>query len=45
MIRKLFLFVLILIALGALGLLGYGYLGELPPESTPTKIPVQLDAQ
>jgi hypothetical protein len=35
----------VLIALGAVGLLGYGYLGDLPPESTPVRLPVELDAQ
>lgn len=45
MFGKLFMLVLVLIALGALGLLGYGYLGDLTPESTTTRIPVELDAQ
>lgn len=45
MFGKLILAVVFLIVLGAVGLLGYGYLGELPPESTPVRLPVTLDGQ
>lgn len=43
MIGKLFIALLVIIILGALGLLGYGYLGDLSPDAETTTIPVELN--
>ena len=43
MVGKLFIVLLVLILLGAIGLLGYGYLGDLSPDAEDTTIPVDLD--
>ncbi|MDJ0859830.1 MAG: hypothetical protein QNI90_10020 [Dinoroseobacter sp.] len=43
MVGKLFIALLVLIVLGAIGLLGYGYLGDLSPNAEPTTIPVELN--
>ncbi len=36
-------FLLILLVLGALGLVGYAYLGDLSPDQTDISAPVELD--
>ncbi len=36
-------FLLILVVLGALGLVGYAYLGDLSPDQTDVSTPVELD--
>ncbi|WP_425090247.1 hypothetical protein [Tropicimonas sp. S265A] len=43
MIGKLFIALLVLVLLGAVGLLGYGYLGDLSPDAETTTIPVDLN--
>ena len=37
-------FITILVFLGAIGLVGYAYLGDLSPEQSDVVAPVQLDA-
>lgn len=44
-IGKLILGLVILVAIGAVGLLGFGYLGDLPAQSESLRMPVTLDAQ
>ena len=41
---RLFKFLLVLIVGGAIGVIGYGYLGDLSPEQDDRTVPVQLDA-
>ena len=41
---RLFKFLGVLIVLGALGVIGYGYLGDLSPEQDDRSEPVTLDA-
>ncbi|MEM9031744.1 MAG: hypothetical protein AAGB18_03785 [Pseudomonadota bacterium] len=42
---RLFKFLGVLIVLGALGVIGYGYLGDLSPEQVDRAQPVTLDAE
>jgi hypothetical protein len=42
-VGKIFIALLVLIVLGAVGLLGYGYLGDLSPDAETMTIPVDLN--
>lgn len=42
---RLFKFLLFLIVLGAIGVVGYAYLGDLSPAQDEVSEPVELDAQ
>ncbi len=41
---RLFKFLGVLIVIGAIGVIGYGYLGDLTPEQDDRSVPVELDA-
>lgn len=38
-------FITVLVILGAIGLVGYAYLGDLSPDQTDVTAPVMLDAK
>jgi len=45
MIGRLLKFVVVIAVLGALGLMGYAYLGDLAPEPSRQSLTVTLDAE